>query len=79
MGKYDRRRFRQIMVRAEVYRALDGARQDDESFSDVILRLMRGPPTKKGRALEELRALGRVARAAWERRLDSGEVRVDRS
>lgn len=78
MGAYDRRRFRQIMVDAELYRQLALARSPGESFAEVIRRLMtnRGAAgNKKGRSDAELMALARIARRAWERKLASGEVR----
>jgi len=79
MGGYDRKRFRQIMVDAELYRQLSSARLLGESFGDVIRRLMgegSGMGTKKGRSYEELRALGRIARHAWKRKLETGQVKI---
>ena len=78
MGGYDHKRFRQIMVGAEVYRMIAGMRGPDETFSEVILRLMtRGrSDLKKGRSMDELRALARVARHRWDRMVRSGRVRV---
>jgi len=79
MGEYDRKRFRQIMVDAELHRQLSRERRPGESFGDVIRRLMgegSGPGTKKGRSMDELIALGNIARRAWERKLASGEVKV---
>ena len=79
MGDYDRRRFRQIMVDAELYRQLARERRPRESFGDVIRRLMGEggvPGTKKGRSIDELVALGAIARRAWERKLATGEVKI---
>lgn len=79
MGEYDRRRFRQIMVDAELYRQLDRERRPGESFGGVIRRLIAeggDVGTKKGRSLDELIALGRIAGRAWERKLATGEVKV---
>ena len=79
MGEYDRTRFRQVMVDAELYRQIAGARRSGESLGDVIRRRMSGEGdlgTKKGRSLEELVALGRIARRAWERKLATGEVKT---
>jgi len=66
------------MVDAELYRQLDRLRRAEDSFGDVIRRLMiRGAPrTKKGRPVEEILALARVARREWERRLATGRVKV---
>ena len=78
MGEYDRGRFRQIMVDAELYRQLAAARGPGESFGEVIRRLMAGggsPRNKKGRSDAELMALARIARRAWERKVASGEVK----
>lgn len=79
MGDYDRRRFRQIMVDAELYRQLSQQRHPGESFADIIRRLMGEgsvPGTKKGRSIDELIALGAIARRAWERKLATGEVKI---
>jgi predicted CopG family antitoxin len=78
MGTYDRERFRQIMVGAELYRQLALARSPGESFGEVIRRLIveRGAAgNKKGRSDAELMALARIARRAWERKVASGEVK----
>jgi len=79
MGAYDKKRFRQIMVDAELHHQLSRVRRPGESFGDAIRRLMGEggePGTKKGRSLDELVALGRIARRAWERKLATGEVKV---
>ncbi len=79
MGTYNRRRFRQIMIDAELYRRLKRMRRRDESLGDVIRRLLRTPgrpTTKKGRPVEELLALGAIAERGWQRKLATGEVRV---
>lgn len=79
MGTYDKDRFRQIMVDAELYRQLSRVRRPGESFGEVIRRLMGDggePGTKKGRSIDELLALGRIASRAWERKLATGEVKV---
>jgi predicted CopG family antitoxin len=78
VGTYDRRRFRQVMIDAELYRQLASARRPGEGFGAVIRRLMAeggGGGNKKGRSDEELMALARIARRAWERKLASGEVK----
>lgn len=74
---------------ADALDALAGERGDDRSrLVEILLRehplvarrirRSRGamPPTKRGRSLEELKLAGKVARAAWERRVASGEVEV---
>ena len=79
MGAYDKSRFRQIMLDAELHRQLSRSRRPGESFGGVIRRLMAEggePGTKKGRSIEELLALGRIARRAWERKLATGEVKI---
>lgn len=79
MGERDRKRFRRIQVPEELYRQLDRERRPGEGFGDVLRRLMaQGGDlgTKKGRSLDELIALGKIAGLAWERKLATGEIRV---
>ncbi len=79
MGEYDRKRFRQVMIDAELYDRLSARKRPGDTFADVIRRLL-GPEvettTKKGRPMDELIALARVAEAGWKRKLASGKVRI---
>lgn len=79
MGEYDRKRFRQVMIDAELYRRLSSLKRPDDTFADVIRRLLGPggrPATKRGRSMAELIALARVAERAWQRKLASGKVRL---
>lgn len=66
------------MIDTELYRQLARVRRPGESFGEVIRRLMAGGGSagnKKGRSDEEVMALARIARRAWERKVASGEVK----
>lgn len=79
MGEYDRKKFRQVMIDAELYRRLSSMKKQDDTFADVIRRLLEPegrPATKKGRSMAELVALARVAESGWKRKLASGKVRL---
>ena len=78
MSRGGPRSFRTIKVDAELYLQLKRAKRDKESFGGVIRRLMAWSGSldnKKGRSDEELRALARIARHAWDRRIASGEIK----
>lgn len=79
MGEYDRGKFRQIMIDSELYGRLSAMKRPGDTFADVIRRLLppKGwPATKKGRSMDELIALAKVAESGWERKLASGKVRI---
>jgi len=79
MGEYDRKRFRQVMIDSELYGRLSSMKKPGDTFADVIRRLLgpgEPPATKKGRSMDELFALARVAESGWKRKLASGKVRI---
>jgi len=79
MGEYDRKKFRQIMVDAELYDRLASLKWAGDTFADVIRRLlgpMGRPGMRRGKSMDELVALARVARYAWERDIASGRVKL---
>lgn len=72
---------------ADALDRLAGRRGEDRSrLVETLLRehplvreavqVQRGLGTKRGRSLDEVRALAKVARHQWKRRLEQGEVRV---
>ena len=82
MGEYNRKKFRQIMVDAELYDRLSSLKWAGDTFADVIRRLlepMKRPPAgvrRRNKSMAELMALARVAKARWDRDIASGRVKL---